>query len=505
MERKIKDLDELAELIGRLRQTKRIVHCHGVFDLLHIGHIRYLRQARTLGDVVVVTITPDRYVDKGPNRPAFGEALRAEALASLDVVDYVAVNKWPTAEEVLRLLRPHVYVKGSEFKDLASDFTGKIAREAQVVDEIGAELFFAEDIVFSSTNLINRFFSSHPEEVRQYLAVFRQRHSIEACMDLLEKMSSLKVLVVGDTILDDYHYCQAIGKSSKDPILALKYESSDLFAGGVLAVANHLANFARDITVVSVLGEKDPNEGFIRLSLPQNVEPHFVQKPSAPTIIKRRFIDGYSMNKLFEVYIMDDSLLPEHLDKELREWLVPRLDEYDAVILCDYGHGAISPSLRETLMARAKFVGVNTQANAGNRGFNCVSKYERPHYACIAEHELRLEMRTANDPVRNMMGLLNERLKCPLLVVTCGRDGCALLTDDGTFLKVPSVAERVVDRVGAGDAFFALTALAATLRAPAEITAFLGNVCGAIGVETIGNKKAVNKQAIQKYIRWLLK
>src|SRR4030043_2067403 len=157
---KIKKLEELAKILQLYRsQNKKIVYCHGVFDLLHIGHIRHLEQARRMGDVLVVTITPDRYVDKGPHRPAFTENLRTEAIASLNCVDYVAINQWLTAEETLRLLRPDFYVKGSEFKNISSDMTGKIGREEQVVQEIGATLAFTKDITFSSTNLINRYLS----------------------------------------------------------------------------------------------------------------------------------------------------------------------------------------------------------------------------------------------------------------------------------------------------------------------------------------------------------
>ncbi|MCD6308771.1 MAG: adenylyltransferase/cytidyltransferase family protein [Candidatus Latescibacteria bacterium] len=324
-ESKITGIDELAIITGRLRdEGRRIVHCHGVFDLLHIGHIRYLQQAKTLGDVLVVTVTPDEFVDKGPHRPAFTETYRVEAVASLDVVDYAAVNRWPTAEETLRLLRPHVYVKGADFRNAEADRTGKLAREQAVAREIGAELVFTKDVVFSSTNLINRFLSSFPEEIQQYLSVFRARHGIEEIVSLLDRMSELRVLVVGDTILDDYHYCHAVGTSSKDPVLALKYDSSDLFAGGVLAVANHIANFARSVKLVSVIGEKDSYEEFILSKLRENVTPRFFVQDDAPTIIKRRFVEGYSLNKLLEIYIMDDGGLAPARDAECCEWLGER-------------------------------------------------------------------------------------------------------------------------------------------------------------------------------------
>src|SRR5690349_12984543 len=98
---KIKDIDQLAAELGGVRRGRTVVQCHGVFDLLHIGHIRHFQEARKKGDLLVVTLTPDQYVNKGPHRPVFTASLRAEAIASLDVVDYVAINKWPTAVEAI--------------------------------------------------------------------------------------------------------------------------------------------------------------------------------------------------------------------------------------------------------------------------------------------------------------------------------------------------------------------------------------------------------------------
>lgn len=153
---KILELDELAIKIRDLKSRgKTIVHCHGCFDLMHIGHIKYFQASRKMGDVLIVTLTPDIYVDKGPGRPVFNQDLRAESIAALECVDYVAVNKWPTAEETLRLLRPDIYVKGQEFEKL-EDKTGKIQKENKIVKEIGAQMRFTHEIVFSSTKLINQ-------------------------------------------------------------------------------------------------------------------------------------------------------------------------------------------------------------------------------------------------------------------------------------------------------------------------------------------------------------
>lgn len=155
---KILELEEVAKNIQKLKsEGKKIVHCHGCFDLMHIGHIKYLQAAKKMGDYLVVTVTPDVYVDKGPGRPVFDQNLRADSIAALECVDFVAINKWPTAEETLRLLKPNFYVKGTEFEKL-EDKTGKIQKEYEILKEIGAEIRFTHEIVFSSTELLNKYF-----------------------------------------------------------------------------------------------------------------------------------------------------------------------------------------------------------------------------------------------------------------------------------------------------------------------------------------------------------
>ncbi|MCK5617248.1 adenylyltransferase/cytidyltransferase family protein [Candidatus Pacearchaeota archaeon] len=158
---KIFKLEELAKTRHRLKsEGKKVVHCHGCFDLMHPGHIKHFQAAKNMGDILIVTVTPDIYVDKGPNRPVFNEKLRAESIAALECVDFVAINKWPTAEETLRLLRPDIYVKGQEFENM-EDKTGKLQKEKKILKEIGTQMCYTHEIVFSSTELIKKYFKEN--------------------------------------------------------------------------------------------------------------------------------------------------------------------------------------------------------------------------------------------------------------------------------------------------------------------------------------------------------
>jgi cytidyltransferase-like protein len=150
-------LDALTEYCSAMRRAeRRVVLCHGCFDLLHIGHIRHFKEARTFGDALVVTITPDRFVQKGPGRPAFPAELRAEAVAALSAVDRVAINRWPTAVETMKMLRPAVFCKGFEFHAEGSDPTGKIELERTAAADLGVEIRFTDDLIFSSSELLRR-------------------------------------------------------------------------------------------------------------------------------------------------------------------------------------------------------------------------------------------------------------------------------------------------------------------------------------------------------------
>ena len=198
---KILPLDDLPARLDTLRDTRTLVHCHGVFDLQHIGHVRYLQAARRLGGdnaCLIVTLTPDHLVNKGPDRPAFTAELRAAQLAALACVDFVAVNRWPTAVPTIQALRPHIFAKGSEFRDESVDATGAITAEREAVEAVGGRLALTDEIVFSSSALLNSHVKPEAEAVRAYLAGYVQRHGTTAHRTAVRDAAGLDVLAIGD-------------------------------------------------------------------------------------------------------------------------------------------------------------------------------------------------------------------------------------------------------------------------------------------------------------------
>ena len=503
---KIKSLEQLSKIIASLRaKNRKTVHCHGVFDLLHIGHIRHFEQAKKLGDILVVTVTPDKYVTKGPNHPAFTEDLRAEAIAALDCVDYVAINNWPTAVETIKLLKPDIYAKGTDYKDAQKDYTGKIIDEEAAIKSVGGNIAFTEDIMFSSSSLINKYLPVFPKEVREHLSRFSEQYSVDDVLKYLRNAQSLNVLVVGETIIDEYQYCTVIGKSSKEPVLAAQYLSTERFAGGVLAVANHLANFCNKVGVLTMLGAKDPQEDFVRQKVSSNVDMMFLYKANSPTIVKRRFVEGYLLQKLFEVYEMNDGELDQEQDLDLCAMLKEAIPQYDIVIVIDYGHGMLTRNAIAVLCNKARFLAVNTQANAANRGFNTISKYPRADYICIAEYEIRLEYRNPQGDLRDMILDVSRKLACGQIVVTRGNHGNICYNEHEGFVETPAFTEHVVDRMGTGDAVLSLTSLCVPQQAPLAVVGFIGNAVGAQAATTLGHRTSIERVSLFKFIDALLK
>jgi len=503
MKSKILDFDTLKKRIESYQKdNKKVVMCYGMFGTLHIGHIRYLKQAEQYGDVVVVVITPDKHINSIEKENY--ESMRAEAIAHLDWIDSVAVNNCADFQEMIRILKPDVFARGFESVHV-SDNNDQEVQDEQFFQNMGIQYVIAKEDSFSTTEQINRYLSNFSENVFNYIHLFKQRYSKDDLLRALDQLRRLNVLVIGDTILDEYHFCSAIGKSSKDPTLALKYEHRDFFAGGILAVANHAASFAGRVDLVTVLGENNSYEDFILSQLKPNIRPFYVFKPNAPTLIKKRFIDGYSTNKLLEIYVMDDSYLDTEQDQALCNMVRKQLPHCDLVIVADYGHGTLSRNLIDILTKEAPFLAVNTQSNAGNRGFNTISKYLRADFVSLAEHEIRLETREVSGRLFPMMVKIAQDMSCRHFVVTRGKKGCILTDKQGGLFQVPSFAQKVVDRVGAGDAFFVMTSMFSALDVPGELLGFIGNVAGSLAVEIMGNKKSIDKHLVVEYIDNLLK
>jgi rfaE bifunctional protein nucleotidyltransferase chain/domain len=503
---KILSLDELEKVARSLQSDgNSIVMCHGTFDLLHAGHIRHLQRARQEGEVLIVTVTGDEYVNKGPGRPVFTEGLRAESLAALDCVDFVGINQTQTAINLIARIRPNVYVKGSEYSNESSDVTGNIEREREAVESNNGKIFYTDEITFSSSNLLNEHFGMFTPETKSYLQALRNSYTYTDVIEQVKSLSSLNLLVVGDAIIDQYHYIKTLGQVGKGTALAVKYESEEQFAGGSIAVANHLAGFVDAVTLVTGLGKLESHEEFIRTKLLKNVVPTFFFTSEDRTVTKRRFVDA-DFNKLFEVYFCGDDPIHKNAEEEICLWLEENLNKFDVVIVPDFGNGFISDAMIEVLCRKARYLAVNTQINSGNRGYHVINRYPRVDFASINEPELRLAAHNRNDQVEIVVETIGEKIRCAHIAVTRGPNGVILFDRKSNVSHcVPALSSKVLDRIGAGDAFLSLAGVCLGGKLPADIAAFVGSVAAALDVQIICNREPISQSGLLKYITTLLK
>ena len=506
---KVLPLDELAEKARAYKKAgKTIALCHGAFDLLHPGHLRHLQRASQEGDVLFVTLTADSFVNKGPGRPVFPENLRAESLASLECVAHVGINHATTAIPVLNAIQPNVYVKGGDYVSPTDDVTGNITREAAVAESHGGRIFFTNEVTFSSSKLLNEHFSVFPPRTKGYLNNFKQLFGESQILERLEALRQKKVLVVGEAIIDEYCYAKPLGLTGKSGnILAAQYQSKEAFAGGALAVANHVAGFADEVTLLTGIGSNKARnrESFIQEALLKNVTPLFHYFDEPESLVKRRYVD-LDMSKLFEVYFNDAQSLGGEADARACDWIRKNAPDFDMVLVPDYGNGFISDSMVAAICDSANFLSVNTQLNSGNRGYHVVTRYPRADFVSLNEPEIRLAAHNRQDLLEPVAAEISKRVGAQYTAVTLGTHGAVLLDLKQQWLhEAPPLSAKVVDRIGAGDAFLSLAGLALCAGHEPEVALFLGSAAAAIDVQIVCNRETVNFVDLAKYIKTMLK
>jgi len=502
---KILQTKEIANLTHDAKQNgNKIVLCHGVFDVLHVGHLNYLKASKALGDLLVVSVTADEYVNKGPGRPIFSLAQRMEMLAALDVVDFVVKSAEPTSVGIIKDLTPDIYTKGPDYSDESTDLTGNIERERLAVEEGSGTFVIIDEDTFSSSAIINESLSPHSSAVIEWVSAYKTTHSEYDIISVLKAIKGKKVLILGDAIIDEYMYCEALGKASKDPVLAFREITLERQLGGVFAIARHCLGLEAEVVVGTKLGQESKRDDLLRHGI-AGVELHVAWSAITPTVVKRRFVDEHSNTRVFETYQIasDSEVWADSQDTGFLEELLQ--GSFDLVLVCDYGHGFLGDNAPDVLSKYDGLIAMNTQTNAGNRGFNTIGRYARADFVSLNGAELSLEMRRRHLSAEETVPSLFTQMGAQSVVVTEGAAGLFIYRGAAGAMRVPAFAPHVRDRVGAGDALFAITSLAQLVGADIQTTGLLGNLAGAEVVSQLGNQSPVSVSSLSRHALTLLK
>jgi len=493
--RKIVEADELTARIERARSDgQSIVQCHGCFDIVHPGHIRHLEFARRQGDLLVVTLTADTRIEKGDQRPYIPQELRAESLAALEFVDLVHVSDDTSAESVLRLIEPDVYVKGREYETSRDP---RFLAECQLVESAGGRIIFSSgDVVFSSTQIV-RTLPRIEQLERHRLSLICRRNGIDrAALDaLLTGMSGLRVAVVGDIILDHYIFCDALDVATEAPTLSLKRLDEREFVGGAAIVARHAAALGAETTLLGPSISRSDGEG-IRSVLDEEGVRFMPMATRSQPIRKSRFLVEDS--KLLKVESSHVLPLDSNEERTAAAAMESLSRAVDAIIFCDFGYGMITaPLLQRVLPCLRENVAVLSADVSGTRGslvhFRCMD------LLCPTERELRHTLHDFDAGLSSVAWHLTEMTQARHLICTLGKGGLVAFdrpTQDPRSPRwsdrllsehLPSFADRCIDRLGCGDALLAASTLALAAGGTLLQAAYLGNAASAIAIARLGN------------------
>ncbi|HEY9568299.1 MAG TPA: PfkB family carbohydrate kinase [Thalassobaculum sp.] len=482
---KVKTAAEIAEMIGPPPRRRKIVMCHGTFDLVHPGHIRHLVYAHSKGAKLIVGVTADIHVKKADHRPFVPEGLRALNLAALETVDYVTIDPQATPIQNILTIRPDYFVKGYEYQK--GGLHPRTAEEKEAVESYGGEVIFTPgDIVYSSSAIIE---SEPPDLAVEKLInlLDGEKRSFGDLKRALAAVAGTRAHVIGDTIVDSLTVTSVIGASGKTPTLSVRYEGKRDYVGGAGIVAKHLKAAGAEVTLSTVLGD-DAIAGFVREDLEADgVTLNALVDPTRPTINKNAIVaDGY---RILKIDTLDNRAISERICRKLCKSV--RAVAADVVLFSDFRHGIFNgesiPLLTRAIPeGRFKVADSQVASRWGNilefNGFDLITPNEK---------EARFSLGDQDTVIRPLGTRLYEEACCKVLMLKLGARGLMTFRDAGgeprSFFGVDSFADHVVDAVGSGDALLAYASLVLKTSGDPVLASIIGAMAAAAECEIDGN------------------
>ncbi len=506
LKNKILDLKKLKTLSARYK-NKKIILCHGVFDLIHVGHINYFKAAKKLGDILVVSITEDKFVNKGPGRPAFTISNRLNFLQEINCIDFIYVSNFKTSEKVILNLKPNFYCKGSDYSIKDIKFDENLKKELKALKKVGGKFKTITQPRFSSSKFINEYnLQNFNENCRDYVNSVRKKYHLNQVMQDIGSIKKKSVLIIGETIIDRYITTEAIGKSGKEPMLVVKPINEIKFLGGSSYIANLCSSFVNKIKIISFIGKEKSEKKFILNNLEKNVSHNFLVKKNSPTITKLRYLDGYKKTKILGIYDLNDDLINKSEEKKFYNLIKKNINKHDLIIVADYGHGIITERIRNLILKNSRKVFLNTQINSFNRGYHTVLKYKKMNTLIMNEGEIRYELRDKHSNIPNLVKNLSKKISVKNIVITRGANGSTIVdTKKNLLINCPAFSEKNIDTIGAGDTFFTICSLLIGSGIDKKISLLVGSIAASFSIDQLSKKVTFNNKILKKYLLHMLK
>ncbi len=506
---KLIKIEDLIKNIGKFPRKKKTILCHGVFDVVHPGHVRHLTYAKSQADIMIVSCTGDKFIDKGIYRPHIPQKMRALNLAAFEMVDFVLIDENKKPLNLLKKLKPDYFAKGFEYT--SKGLPAATQEEKSELDKFGGKLIFTPgDVVYSSTKFIN---SSPPnlDLDKLDLTMKTNKISFEDLLKTIQKIKGTSVHVVGDTIVDTYTKTNFIGGQTKTPTFSVLYDKEESFVGGAAIVALHMKAAGAKVKFTTIISS-DKKGKFVKKELSKNkIQCNFFEEKNRPTTDKNTFMS--TTYRLLKV----DTLSNTPINEDTLSKIVNQIkkDKSNITVFSDFRHGIFNPnSIQKLLKAIPKRSFKTGDSQVASRWGN-ITEFKNFDLITPNEREARFSLADQDSTVGKLAGLLFEKTKCNNLILKLGPRGvfCNGLKNKKMQppFSVGVFTDNMLDAVGTGDALLAYSSLSLKVSNSLIIAAILGSFAAACACEVEGNvpvkiDKITNKiKEVQKKINYIKK
>lgn len=493
---KVKSVDDLLEVLATERIGKKVIMCHGVFDIVHPGHIRHLIYAKSKGDLLVVSITADEHITKGPVRPHVPQQLRAFNLSVLQMVDYVIIDDDAQPYRNIERIQPDYFAKGYEY--IGGAVTSKTCEEQKIVESYGGGMLFTPgDIVYSSSKFIEM---SPPKITDEKLISLMESEGIsfESLKDCILSFPGTRVHVVGDTIIDSYTHCSMIGGMTKTPTMSVRYENQEDFVGGAAIVAKHLQAAGAHVLFSTVLGDDAYRDFLLDDFKKCGIKCDPFIDPLRPTTQKNAIVVGDY--RLLKIDTVDNRAISDKILNGLMEKIATT--EVEGVVFSDFRHGIFnSESITKLTASIPKEAFRVADSQVASRWGNILD-FEGFDLITPNEKEARFSLSDQDSVVRHLGAALFRKSKAKSVFLKLGSRGLIVFrardnAPTNSFF-IDGLTDMPVDPVGAGDALLAYSTLALIRTKNEAIAGIIGSIAAALECEYDGNKTISPKALIER-------
>jgi rfaE bifunctional protein kinase chain/domain len=494
---KVKSVSELLNSIGTFPRSETAILCHGVFDVVHPGHLRHLSYAKSKANFLVVSLTADRHIKKGTYRPHVPENIRALNLAALEMVDYVIIDDFATPIENIKKLKPDYFAKGFEYS--GSSLPVATLEESAAVSAYGGKIIFTPgDLVLSSSNLIEQ---KAPNLMIEKIISIMQTHKFTFAdiTSALDEFDGIKVHVIGDTIVDTYTETSMIGGQTKTPTISVRYLNSKSYVGGAGVVALHLHSAGAKVTFTTLLGQDSLAQMVYKDLQLSGITINSISDNQRPTTQKNAIIcNGY---RLLKLDTLDNTPVSTAVSNDFMKSISST--ESDIVVFSDFRHGIFhKQNIPDLISAINKDVFKVADSQVASRWGN-VSDFIGFDLITPNEREARFSLADQDSTIGPLAGNLYRLAKCKNLILKLGEKGLIGLSsseieDDPIMISLDSFTENPIDPVGAGDALMAYAALTLKVTGSLPMASIIGSIAAACESDLDGNIPIKRSQIIEK-------